>query len=285
MAFQLTRFQEKVRAANGHYEWFRNSTLHNLMALLRDYPAKTRPDQIAAEIAGIPSDKKDVKYKAAFDYLRDKIPLQNMGISQGAIQNARQAMQHVTPNALPPPTLRPDVMKKVDTSTATTVAQKTKAFDAASRRNVVLSGHGCWAEPATGGFPFVDLKKGQEIRFYCAHYRPLGNDVGQRIDNHQDVAAVETWVGPMQICDYTLQPKGTLKLLNRMEGTGGLQLDARFVTVDANTRLSQFVNDPANATAVFHWAACRVVYNRTGQKFDDVAGRWMTYNHTTKSWT
>lgn len=124
MAFQLTKFQEKVRAANGHYEWFRTSSLHNLMVLLRDYPARTRPDQ--------------------------------------------------------------------------------------------------------------------------------------------DVAAVETWVGP--------------------QGTGGKQLDARFITVDADTRLSSFINDPANATAVFHWAACRVVFNRRGQMWSETAGRWMTYNHTTQSW-
>lgn len=284
MSFQLIKFQEKVRAANGHYEWFRTSSLHNLMALLRDYPARTRPDQIAAEIAGIPDDKKDVKYKAAFDYLRAEIPLNNMGISQGAILNAKQAMQHVTPNALPPPTLRPDVVQKVDASTAVSVQQKAKAFDKASRINRVLSGHGCWAQMADGTWPRVDLKKGQEIRFYCNHFEPLGNDVGQLIDNHQDVAAVETWVGPQRIFDYTLQEKGTLKLLNRMKGTGGKQLDARFITVDADTRLSSFINDPGNATAVFHWAACRVVFNRYGQMWDDNAGRWMTYNHTTHSW-
>ncbi len=282
MSFNVILFEEKISAVNGHFERFKTSTLHTLIALLNKYPAVTTPKQIAAELARIPQDKQ-TKYKDALDYLRGEMPMGNFGVTQAGLRTTLKGQTHVVPNSFAPPTLRPDIGGKIDVAAQSGgVGAKTAAFDQASRRNVVLSGHGCWAQAPNGDWPVTKLKKGQEIRYYCAHYIPLGNDVGQRIDSHQDVTPHETIVGPANIFNYTLQEKGSLALLNRMQGKNGNQLDGRFVTVDANTLLDTFINDPCNATAVFHWAACRVVFNNLGQKFN---GRiYQNYNYTTKSW-
>jgi hypothetical protein len=69
-----------------------------------------------------------------------------------------------------------------------------------------------------------------------------------------------------------------------MKGANGQQLDAHFITVDACTLLHDFINNPANATAVFHWAACRVVFNTIGQKVDPVSGTWLDWDEDTQTW-
>ena len=282
MAFRMHTFTAHVRGANGHFEWFKTSSLHNLIALLGRYPASNSAGQIHAELGTI-SDAKKLKYKNAIDYLREEIPANQLVVSAQSLHVARGNM-HAVVNR-PAPRMRADVARRVDRNLGSRpVAERIRGFDQASRKNVVLSGHGCWSEHDPTGYPNVWLKKGQEIRFYCPHETPLGNDVGQRIDNHQHVAPSETIKGPEEIWDYTLQQKGSLRLLNRMQGTSGNQLVARFITVNSNTLLSQFINAPGNATAVFHWAACRVVFSKYGELWDRDANRWKTWDHGTNSW-
>lgn len=285
MSFDFITFEAHVKSVNGHFEWFKTSTLHTLIALLKKYPSKTSPQQVHHELTQIPTDKQN-KYKAAIDYVRQEIPLMGFGLTQSSLRTAVQAQHHVVPNLLPPPSLRPDVTGKLNPAAQTgQVSDKIKAHEKVSRKNLVLSGHGCWAQESNDTWPMVQLKKGQEIHFYCPHYTPLSNAMGQKIDNHQAVNPTEVIVGPAEVFDYTLQQKGTLNLLNRMEGSDGNQLDSRFITVDSNTRLSHFINDPERSTTVFHWAACRVVFSKLGEKWDPVARRWMTFNRTTRTWS
>ena len=284
MPFIMSEFMELVTRANDHFEHWVNSSLHTLITYLKRYPTQATPSQIAGAINGI-SHNRQVKYKEALDYVRQTILGTGMPISQSTLTTARLHQTHVVPNTAPPPPRRPDMTQVVEPSTkSATFSGKVKAFDKISRKNVVLSGHGCWAQEADNTWPFVRLGAGQEIHFYCGHKYPLGNDVGQQLDNHQKVTPVEIIKGPTNYYDYTLQPKDTLRLLNRMKGANGQQLDARFITVDACTRLHDFINNPANATAVLHWAACRVVFNNLGQKEDPVSGTWLDWDDVTHTW-
>jgi hypothetical protein len=148
-------------------------------------------------------------------------------------------------------------------------AAKIKHFDQVSRVHVVLSGHGSWMyNPASRGWPSVTLGQHQRLCCYVKHYYPLGNDVGQLVDNRRFPPPVDEFPGGSRVPDYTLQPKDKLVLLNHSIG------DTNFITVKSNTLLSTFLRRSEYAAATFHWAACRVVFNEQGQLYCPVHSRW-----------
>jgi hypothetical protein len=68
---EMTEFERLVNEKNKHFERWKQSSLHALIALLKTpNPGK---DAVQAEIDKIP-DKKDTKYSAALTYLRKKFP-------------------------------------------------------------------------------------------------------------------------------------------------------------------------------------------------------------------
>ncbi|MEZ6133157.1 MAG: hypothetical protein R3C59_31200 [Planctomycetaceae bacterium] len=146
-------------------------------------------------------------------------------------------------------------------------ATKKTFFEKVSRNHVVLSGHGSWPHP----WPKVKLKPQQKLYCYIAHYYPLGNDVGQLIDSRRFPVAVDEYPGGTEVCDYTLHHKDDLKLMNHSVG------DAQFITVSSNTPISNFINDSKYATATFHFAACRVVFNARGDLWCPVDNAWEPY--------
>ncbi len=151
-------------------------------------------------------------------------------------------------------------------SSADTATKKTY-FEKVSRCHVVLSGHGSWPQP----WPKVTLKPQQKLCCYIAHYYPLGNDVGQLIDSRRFPVAVDEYPGGTEVCDYTLHHKDSLRLMNHSVG------DAQFITVNKNTPISTFINDPKYATATFHFAACRVVFCTAGDLWCPVHNAWEPY--------
>jgi hypothetical protein len=68
---EMTEFERLVNEKNTHFERWKQSSLHALIALLKTpNPGK---DAVQAEIDKLP-DKKDTKYSAALAYLRKKFP-------------------------------------------------------------------------------------------------------------------------------------------------------------------------------------------------------------------
>jgi hypothetical protein len=149
---------------------------------------------------------------------------------------------------------------------------KIKHFDEVSRVHVVLSGHGSWMyNPAAQGWPTATLGQHQRLCCYIKHFYPLGNSVGQLIDNRRFPPPLEEYAGGAKVPDYTLHHKDTLVLLNNSVG------DTHFITVKTNTLLSTFLRRSEYAAATFHWAACRVVFNETGQLWCPTHSRWENY--------
>ncbi len=72
-ATKMTEFEQRVAAANSHFERFSKSSLHALIKLLKKTPAATA-DEVKNAIAALPANKKDVKYNAAINYLRINYP-------------------------------------------------------------------------------------------------------------------------------------------------------------------------------------------------------------------
>jgi hypothetical protein len=67
-------FEDKVKAANFHYEWFTKSSLHELTSLLKDKdfsPARSR--ELRDALKGIPLEKRE-KYRNAIAYLKSSHP-------------------------------------------------------------------------------------------------------------------------------------------------------------------------------------------------------------------
>jgi hypothetical protein len=152
--------------------------------------------------------------------------------------------------------------------------QKRDFFETTSRMHVILSGHGSWPfDSAVNGWPFVNLGAQQIIRFYSRHYYPLGNQAGQTVDNRRFPAPTETFGPGGRVSDYTLHPKDQLVLLNR----GGGNADQEFITVNTNTRLNVFLQNPKYSAATFHWAACRVVVSDSGQLWCPVHSAWEAF--------
>jgi hypothetical protein len=150
---------------------------------------------------------------------------------------------------------------------ALSFAQLQAKFEKESRQHVILSGHGSLQQRA-GNWPTVALKKNQRICFYVPDFWPLGNDVGQLVDNRRFPRPTEEIVGPATVWDYLLHHKDKLTLLNSPVG------DALFINVNADTPLSTYLNDPDYASVTFHWAACRVcmadgkVFNPINRTFE-----------------
>jgi hypothetical protein len=191
----------------------------------------------------------------------------NYGVTLGALNNAKAGLKAVAPKNATPPVVKP--------GSGANFAAKKDFFETTSRIHVILSGHGSWMyEPGLGSWPFVNLGPQQMINYYIDHYYPLGNDAGQMVDSRRFPAAWETAGPGDQICDYTLQPKDTLVLLNKGGGNG----DQHFETVTQNTKLSTFLANPKYASATFHWAACRVVFNEIGQLECPSHGGWEDFN-------
>lgn len=173
------------------------------------------------------------------------------------------------PPPLPP---RPEVTGPVS---VTAIA---KQIDQQIRPHIVLSGHGSIQQLPTGDWPQTTLGSGQEIRYYCADCYSLPNDIGKLIDNHQNVRPVETQVGPKTIYDLTLSPKDTLVLLNHSKH------DTTFITVTTATPLSTFLAKPEYRNAVFHWAACRVLFDASGNLWDASMRRWKRWDSARRLW-
>lgn len=153
-----------------------------------------------------------------------------------------------------------------------TINAKKGYFDDVSRIHVILSGHGSWQYDAgSAGWPRVTLGKQQEMRCYVRHYYPLKNDVGQLVDNRRFPVPTSTYAGGSQMPDYTLHHKDTLVLLNHSKN------DVHFVTVNSDTRVSTFLNKAEYASAIFHWAACRVVFNSAGKVACPTHNGWEDY--------
>lgn len=151
------------------------------------------------------------------------------------------------------------------------VQQKKAFFETVSRQHVILSGHGSWAfDSSINNWPLTTLGPQQIIRFYTRHYYPLGNDAGQLVDNRRFPASTESFGPGGQVCDYTLHHKDKLVLLNR----GGGNADQEFITVNSDTRLSHFLQNPKYSAATFHWAACRVVVNSAGELECPIHNTW-----------
>jgi hypothetical protein len=213
----------------------------------------------------------------------DSIAPVSYGISLATVKQKGQSL--TAPLSTTAPVMRPDIDQDLTSVQTQTFGTKLQAFDLISRLNIVLSGHGSWKQfdpvPALGphvtqndGWLFVKLKPLQEIRFYINHYYPLGNDVGKRIDHNENVVPVEVIAGDSKVFNYTLHPKHSLHLGNHSA------YDRTFVTVQSDTLLSHFINQEGYESAVFHWAACRVVFDKTNAPWDPVANRWKTWNGT-----
>jgi hypothetical protein len=69
---EITEFERLIKVKNKHFERFRESSLHALIALLKKTPAPSK-DAVQKELDKIP-DKKSDKYTAALNYLRRKFP-------------------------------------------------------------------------------------------------------------------------------------------------------------------------------------------------------------------
>lgn len=207
--------------------------------------------------------------------LRGPAPLIPSGVSppMGAYASLNQVL--AAKGALKAPTVAPVVNLKpppVPVGTGASSDVKRKYFEDVSRAQIVLSGHGSWPyDSTTSSWPRVTLGKQQELRCYVAHFYPLKNDVGQLVDNRRFPAPTETFAGGTSVPDYTLHHKDKLKLLNHSKG------DVQFVTVTSDTRLSAIINKPEYASAIFHWAACRVVFNASGQVACPTHNGWENY--------
>lgn len=184
---------------------------------------------------------------------------QQLRTAKSGLSTGQQAVVSPSVTSAGPPPL----------STAS-MAQKKTFFEKLSRSHLVLSGHGSWPEP----WPMVTLKPQQKLRCYIDHYYTLGNDVGQKIDNRQFPPPVDEYQGGTSVCDYTLHHKDSLTLLNHSVG------DAQFITVDNDTLISTFINDARYSTAIFHFAACRVVTNNAGEIWCPTHNTWEPYNNS-----
>ena len=71
-ATEIAQFEAHISAANKHFERFRKSSLHNLLALVKTVPTPSK-DVVRQELDRLP-EKKDRKYKTALDYLRMNFP-------------------------------------------------------------------------------------------------------------------------------------------------------------------------------------------------------------------
>lgn len=172
------------------------------------------------------------------------------GLSTADLQSAKSALSAPTATVVRPSDVAPPPAPKV-----ADFATMKNFFEKSSRIHVVLSGHGSWMSPHGS----IQLGKQQTLRTYIPHHYGLGNNIGQLIDNRQFPAPLEEYPGGSMVPNYTLQPRGKLRLLNNSVG------DAEFVTVTSNTLLSRFVSNPKWASATFHWAACRVVFSNAGE--------------------
>lgn len=193
------------------------------------------------------------------------------GVSLNVLQGALGGLKPTVQQPKAAPTNSSGVVNVAPQEAAST-AQKLKFFEDESRVHVVLSGHGSWTVDGTGNGPFVNLGKHQQLKAYIPHYWPLGNDVGQLVDGRRFPAPRDAYGPGARVFDYTLHPKDKLKLLNHKVG------DRYFETVTSNTRLSVFLNKPEYASATFHWAACRVVFNPQGKVWCPTHRRWETFD-------
>lgn len=192
---------------------------------------------------------------------------QSYGLGLTALTSAKAGLKSVTTTA--PVNLKAAPLPPGET--ATTGAKKSY-FEDVSRTHVVLSGHGSWPyDASTGTWPKTTLKKNQEFRCYIEHYYPLMNDAGKLVDNRRFPAPTDTYAGGSQVCDYTLHHKDTLTLLNNSVG------DIHFRTVSTDTRLSTFLAMDEYEAAVFHWGACRVEFNASGQVRCPTHSAWEDY--------
>lgn len=197
-----------------------------------------------------------------------KVPLVPKMVSPSVLKPTprKVIVASTSPPPLPPPKGKPKV------------AAMAYAYDQAARPHIVLSGHGGIQETAPGVWPMTTLAATQEIRYYCADCYSLPNRIGQLIDNHQNVRPVETQEGPATIYDLDLLPKDSLTVLNHSK------FDTTFITVTKPTPLSTFLQNPEYANAVFHWAACRVLDDVNGRRWDADAQRWKTWDDRHQCW-
>ena len=71
--FQINEFEKKLKEDNSHYERFMQSSLHNLVELIRRQIPKATAKQVAVEMLKIPTEKWK-KYKNTKNYLLSHFP-------------------------------------------------------------------------------------------------------------------------------------------------------------------------------------------------------------------
>jgi hypothetical protein len=72
--FKLEVFESKVKDANFHFEWFKKSSLHELIELLKDKtPSPTRGQELRNALDRIPQKKRE-RYRNAIGYLKTTHP-------------------------------------------------------------------------------------------------------------------------------------------------------------------------------------------------------------------
>jgi len=72
--FALSMFEDKVKEANFHYEWFKKSSLHELTELLKDKTVSpARGKELRDALSRIPQKKRE-RYRNAIGYLKSTHP-------------------------------------------------------------------------------------------------------------------------------------------------------------------------------------------------------------------
>ena len=105
--------------------------------------------------------------------------------------------------------------------------------------------------------------------------KPVGDPVGL---DRKETLEVKDRLNITVAGRITLLHRDKLVLKNHSK------FDTEFITVNRPTRLSSLIRRPEYVNAIFHWAACRVIFSEQGYKWNPGTRRWEYFDHSSRTW-